>query len=150
MSNEERASYEAAFANVRNVECEICVVALERIRKEKGNFLQLDSSKQYNSPAHQKAVTQDSFELLRDDIRRLTYVPEFFHEATALYHLVEHELSRPADKREVKRILPVMESLELRLKHRIKSLSAPTYYPPYYLFQEQGSLARANSITLPP
>lgn len=128
MNNEERPSYETAFAKIRDAECEICAVALERIRKEKrDNFSQLVSNEQYNSNAHQKAVTQDSFELLRDDMRRLTYVPEFFHEATALYHLAEHELSRPADMREVKRILPVMDNLELRLKHRIERLSAPTY-----------------------
>jgi hypothetical protein len=99
----------------------LCRGALTQIRNEKRNFEQLAAEPQYKSQAHEKAVTQNSFEITDKAMSRLLYLPRIRYWrirriAAEASRVCKQELSRPTNARESVEILTLINTLERRLE----------------------------------
>ncbi|MGB2630879.1 MAG: hypothetical protein WBD24_06300 [Candidatus Omnitrophota bacterium] len=92
--------------------------ALERIRKEKPNLEHILQDKPYSSPAHQKAVTETSFLLLKQDIAKLITIRKFKSTSVKILKLIKD--------RNTKDLLKIINKLEPNLEKHYNSSEKQT------------------------
>lgn len=102
-----------AWFRKREADRATCQAALDRIRKETPNFEHIITERPCKNAAHEKAVTQTSFELLGVAMSNLSNVRKFRRDAM--------ELRRLADKRDTAGVVAAIERLEPRLEKRTRA-----------------------------
>jgi hypothetical protein len=99
---------------------EICRASLECLQNEKPNFEYLLSGRPFSKDTyHKKAVTQYSFEKVRDAMRKLCFVRGFGYDANEISKLVEEQLARSPEERDPAQILALIEPTMRRLSECI-------------------------------
>lgn len=102
-------------------ECELCALALKRIRGEKRHFTGIVAGKTYNSEAAREAATVTSFELLSRDCRNLVQL-SYWRPWNWRIRSAAQKLSRLADQRDAAGVLDGIERIEPLLEKRTRSM----------------------------
>lgn len=94
---------------------------LDCLREERLDFNQIVRKKgQYNSPAHRKAAEVDSFNLLLPQVQALRSIPKFRRRANAIAGEIER--NQALDKKDVERLIGLLNQMEPLLQNEIEKL----------------------------
>lgn len=98
---------------------------LDRLDGEMRNFEQIRPGRTYNSPLHQRAIEEYSFELLGNEIEKL--LPYFWYRASAKEILSEIKRNKalPPNGKDATRLIPMLNKLRPRVEKGLITLGGP-------------------------